>query len=140
HRLDREGAWFQNCHYPYALTVTGAGHASLATGCVPATHGIVGNSWYEQKAGAIYCVGNDRYDRVPPAKPGTTEDKPATDGEGKKPKGISPDRLLAPTLADTLKEATGGQAKVVSLSFKDRSAVLPGGKRPDVCVWLDSST
>ncbi len=26
-RLMREGAWFENCHYPYAHTVTGAGHA-----------------------------------------------------------------------------------------------------------------
>src|SRR6516164_5008814 len=32
HRLEKEGAWFQNCHYPYAHCVTSAGHASLATG------------------------------------------------------------------------------------------------------------
>src|SRR5262245_47344102 len=31
-RLQQEGAWFRNCHYPYAYTVTGAGHASVATG------------------------------------------------------------------------------------------------------------
>jgi hypothetical protein len=27
-RLLDEGCWFPNCHYPYAVTVTGAGHAS----------------------------------------------------------------------------------------------------------------
>src|SRR5262245_46968425 len=39
-RLMKEGTWFSNCHYPYAITVTGAGHASLATGCEPYRHGI----------------------------------------------------------------------------------------------------
>src|SRR5271165_311359 len=32
-RLQEQGAWFQNCDYPYANTVTGAGHATLGTGC-----------------------------------------------------------------------------------------------------------
>ena len=35
HRLEKDGAWFQNCNYPYAGTVTGPGHASLATGRSP---------------------------------------------------------------------------------------------------------
>ncbi len=134
-RLDHDGAWFQNCHYPYANTVTAAGHASVSTGCPPAKHGIVGNNWYDPKErAAVYCVGNDRYERIPPVK---VEVKP--DGsEEKKPRGFAPDRLLAPTLADALKLATHGEGKVVSLSFKDRSAILPGGQSPDVCVWLDS--
>src|SRR4051812_20783956 len=34
-RLMKEGAWYQNCHYPYAYTLTSCGHASLATGCPP---------------------------------------------------------------------------------------------------------
>jgi hypothetical protein len=127
-RLEKEGTWFQNCHYPYAATVTAAGHASVAAGCSPDRHGVVGNNWYDRAAGApVYCVASDRYQRVPPAA-------------GKKNKGSSPDRLLAPTLADALKEATGGRARVVSLSFKDRSAVLPGGKAADACYWFDNGT
>src|SRR5262245_53941277 len=51
HRLEKEGTWFQNCHYPYALTVTAAGHASVATGCAPDQHGVVGNDWYERAEG-----------------------------------------------------------------------------------------
>src|SRR5438552_1940815 len=46
-RLMDDGAWFKDCHYPYAFTVTAAGHASMATGCYPSTHGIVGNDWYD---------------------------------------------------------------------------------------------
>jgi hypothetical protein len=133
-RLGHDGAWFQNCHYPYAVTVTGAGHASIATGCSPMTHGIISNEWYDRRAGEqVYCVGSERYPRVPPAPPPKS-------GEPKKPKGVSPERLLVPTLADALKEATGGKARVVSLSFKDRSAVLPAGHQPDACYWLDPVT
>ena len=46
-RLEQEGAWFQNCHYPYAHTVTAAGHASILTGCSPDKHAIVGNEWFD---------------------------------------------------------------------------------------------
>jgi hypothetical protein len=130
-----------NCHYPYSDTVTGAGHASVATGCSPQTHGIISNDWYDRSAGSsVYCVGSDRYPRVPPAPPAPPSTaKKKTDDEKKKPKGIAPDRLLVPTLADALKEATGGEGRVVSLSLKDRSAVLPGGQRPDACYWWDTA-
>lgn len=115
-RLAREGAWYRNCHYPYALTVTGAGHASLATGRTPAAHGIIGNEWYDRKLGRLVnCV----------------ESPDAT--------GPSPGRLLCPTLADLLKAGTGGRARVVSLSLKDRSAILPGGRSPNACYWFASA-
>src|SRR5205814_6670950 len=50
-RLQEEGAWFTNCHYPYAYTITAPGHASLSTGATPARHGIVSNDWYDRGAG-----------------------------------------------------------------------------------------
>ncbi|HEY7312345.1 MAG TPA: alkaline phosphatase family protein [Gemmataceae bacterium] len=137
HRLEKEGAWFQNCHYPYSDTVTAVGHASVATGCSPKTHGIIANDWYDRAAGAaVYCVTSERYQRVPPLTLALSADE---DTEKKKAKGVSPDRLLAPTLADALKEATDGKGRVVALSLKDRSAVLPGGRRPDACYWLDTA-
>ncbi len=135
HRLERDGTWFQNCHYPYAYTVTAAGHASVSAGCSPDKHGIIGNDWYDRAAGAmVYCVSADRYEQVPPAN------KSTTDSNKKKPRGVSPDRLLLPTVSDALKEATGGKARVVALSLKDRSAVLPGGHHPDACYWFDSGS
>src|SRR6516162_5332710 len=66
HRLEREGAWFQNCRYPYAATFTAPGHASLATGCCPMKHGIVGNTWYDRATRqSLYPVYSDRYELVP---------------------------------------------------------------------------
>src|SRR5579875_1250400 len=134
HRLEKEGAWFPNCHYPYADTWTAVGHTSTATGCPPRTHGIISNDWYDRAAGAsVYCVSSERYLRVPPA-PGSAN------GENtrKKAQGVSPERLLAPTIGDALKQATGGKGRVVALSLKDRSAVLPAGRSPDVCYWFDA--
>ncbi len=132
-RLLKDGAWFQNCHYPYAHTVTAAGHASVATGCAPAVHGIVGNEWLDRVTGeSVGCVETNRWQRVPPPAPGIKLSK--------KPTGVSPERMLAPALGDALKEGTGGRGRVVSLSFKDRSAALPAGKRPDACYWLDATS
>ena len=72
-RLMRDGAWFDNCHYPYAHTVTGAGHASMLTGCSPEKHGIVGNEWFDRASGKeIGCVASDRYERVPSLATHTT--------------------------------------------------------------------
>lgn len=124
-RLMRDGAWFTDCHYPYAHTVTGAGHASLLTGCSPDQHGIVANEWFERGSGRIVnCVSSLR--------------EQAASGSGARP-GASPERMTAPSLGEELKKATGGRARVVSLSFKDRSAILPAGKRADACYWLDDS-
>jgi predicted AlkP superfamily pyrophosphatase or phosphodiesterase len=136
HRLEKEGAWYQNCHYPYAHTVTGAGHASFLTGCTPMTHGIVANDWYDRAAGEeVYCATSSRYGRVPPL-PGNNGG-----GNARKTKGAgAPDRLLAPTLGDALKEATNGKGRVVALSLKDRACVLPAGRKPDACYWFDTNT
>jgi hypothetical protein len=138
-RLEEGGAWFQNCHYPYANTVTGAGHASVATGCSPETHGIVANEWYDRATRAeVNCVEAERYSRVPPSPPEEAKGSADPAKKAKKYAGVGPERLLAPTLADALKEATGGRGRVVALSLKDRAAVLPGGRHPDACYWYDS--
>ncbi len=138
-RLEKDGAWFKNCHYPYAHTMTAAGHASLATGCSPNVHGIIDNEWFDRTSGdVVTAVENDRYQRVPPLseEPAKDAEKDASKESSKK-NGVAPTRLLAPTLSDALKDATSGKGKVVSLSFKDRSAVLPGGQKPDACYWFD---
>ena len=65
-----DGAWYADCHIPYACTSTGPGHASLVTGAPPSVHGIIENDWYDRTAAArIYCVQPTRpYDRVPPPR------------------------------------------------------------------------
>ncbi|MCI0704646.1 MAG: alkaline phosphatase family protein [Planctomycetia bacterium] len=134
-RLQREGAWFTHCHYPYATTTTGPGHASMLTGACPDAHGIVNNLWAENGR-PVYCAGNERHRLVPPLP----EFPPDPDEKGKPSEEAkfagSPDWLLSETIADVLKESTGGKAKVFGLSLKDRSAILPTGKRPDGAYWF----
>jgi predicted AlkP superfamily pyrophosphatase or phosphodiesterase len=130
-RLQRDGAWFANCHYPYAGTVTAAGHASLATGCSPWRHGIVGNEWYDRRRRRLVTSVADPNVAPVPESGGLSLLSPR--GEG-----ASPWRLRSETVADVLKRHTAGKAKVISLSLKDRSAILLAGQHPDGCYWLDS--
>lgn len=136
-RLQTEGAWFQNCHYPYSGTLTGAGHASLLTGCSPARHGIVGNDWFDRASGkSINCVYSLRHERVPSRADATLGGLSSDQDRGK----VSPEQMLVPSFGDSLKEATKGESRIVALSMKDRSAVLPAGKHPDACYWFDAET
>ncbi|HUR53182.1 MAG TPA: alkaline phosphatase family protein, partial [Gemmataceae bacterium] len=129
-RIKKGGAWYSECHIPYSCTSTGPGHASIATGATPAVHGIVENDWFDRKAGEpVYCAQPMRpYDRVPPL----VATGKSTRGSGI---GFSPERLLADTVADALK-AKGG--RVFSLSVKDRTAVMMGGKKPDAAYCFDA--
>jgi hypothetical protein len=122
-RLKRDGAWFTNCHYPYATTTTGPGHASMLTGACGDVHGIVNNDWFENGK-RLYCAGAPAYGLVPSPDP----EVPMTGG--------TPERLLSETVADVLKRQTRGRARVFGVSLKDRSAILPTGKRPDGAFWF----
>lgn len=127
-RLQTDGAWFNKCYYPYGTTTTGPGHASMLSGTCGERHGIVNNNWYEGGA-VVYCAGSTRYELVP--APTTKPDPKA------KPKEIGcPDRMLAETVADALREAHP-KSKIFGLSLKDRSAILPTGKRPDGAYWFN---
>jgi len=46
-RLLQEGAWFRDAAYPYAATETCVGHATISTGALPATHGMIANAWWD---------------------------------------------------------------------------------------------
>ena len=134
-RLKRDGVWFADCHLPYACSSTAPGHASIATGAPPSVHGIVENDWYDRTAAArVYAAQPLRpYDRVPPLVEPTGQ--PPARGSGI---GFSPERLLAETVGDRLKAVTGGAGRVVSLSLKDRSAALMGGRKPDAAYCFDT--
>jgi predicted AlkP superfamily pyrophosphatase or phosphodiesterase len=108
--------------YGFASTETGPGHATLATGTNPDVHGIATNTWY---------VGAEkRYAVEDPATPVHG----ATDKSGR-----SARMLVAPTLGDAMKAESAGRARVVTLSHKDRSAILSAGRSGDIAVWYDSA-
>ncbi len=112
-------------HFGYAPTYTGPGHASIFTGTTPAYHGIIANDWYDRASGgSVYCASDTSVRAVGAASP----DEPAG--------FMSPHRLQVTTLGDELKLATGGQAKVIGMSMKDRGAILPAGHSADAAFWF----
>jgi predicted AlkP superfamily pyrophosphatase or phosphodiesterase len=113
--------------YNYAGTETAPGHATLLTGANPAVHGIATNTWY-QDGKPRYVTEDDAHPVLAP-----TVDNPA----GRLTRGSSPQMLLVPTLGDAMKADSAGKAKVVTLSHKDRAAVLSAGQSGDLAVWYD---
>lgn len=117
-----EGTNCRNVRYNYIPTYTGPGHASIYTGTTPSNHGIVGNEWYSREDHAeVNCVEDSSVMTV-----GST----STYGK------FSPARLKANTITDQLK-LTYPKAKVVSMSIKNRGAILPGGHLSDGSYWFD---
>ncbi|MBM4068157.1 MAG: alkaline phosphatase family protein [Planctomycetes bacterium] len=127
-RLMKEGAWFTNCHYPYAATITGPGHASLVTGTSPSRHGIIANEWYDrEKADLVPAVLSEQHRPIP-----------APAHSAKALHGAAPLRRRQPSLGDALLDASKGKSRVVSLSLKDRSAILLAALRA-ICCWFSTS-
>jgi hypothetical protein len=122
-RLRREGTWVRNLRYPYAVTDTAPGHASLHTGRVPAESGITGNELPDGLGGRITILRDDKTHAV------------LADGVGSR-WGASSSLLRVDTVADRLR-AAHPEAFVVSISLKDRAAILPAGKRPTHVLWFD---
>jgi len=48
-----KGINYTNAQYQHANTETIVGHASLATGTVPAAHGMIGNVWFDREQGRL---------------------------------------------------------------------------------------
>ena len=114
-RLLDQGAWFDNAHQAHGVTVTAVGHAAILTGAYPYQHGIINNNWIDPATlASVYCTQDSNYSYL-------GEETRSSDG-------TSPANLRVATLGDELRYATGKQAKVVSVSGKDRGAILLAGK------------
>lgn len=124
-KLMNNGTNCRNTNYNYVPTYTGPGHATIYTGTTPNNHGIVANDWYDRKSETVInCVGDSEASSV-----GTISEN------GK----ASPQNLKVLTITDQLK-LTYKDAKVISMSIKDRGAILPGGHLSDGSYWYDYST
>lgn len=121
-KLLKNGTNCENTQYNYIPTYTGPGHASIYSGTTPSNHGIIGNDWYARSIKKdVNCVGDSSVYSV-----GTSSN------EGQ----CSPRNFLVNTITDQLK-LTYSQSKVISISIKDRGAILPGGHLSDGSYWFD---
>lgn len=129
-RLLHEGAYVPAAELPYANTFTAAGHATIATGAVPAINGIVGNSWWRRGD------GHDRPAEYDPAN-AMFAVGPADGGDLAEESGVSGVALRVDGVADALRGATGGRAHAIALALKPRAAVLMAGRHPELAVWYE---
>lgn len=108
-RLLRSGADFTDAYQDHAMTETAVGHATILSGRYPASHGIVRNS-----------------EGVPDA------DYPLIGVGGP---GASPLRFRGTALFDWL-QARSPASRMLSISRKDRGAILPVGRSKQMVYWF----
>ncbi len=110
-QLANEGAFFTEGYQDHAVTETAPGHATILSGMWPAHNGIMRNSEGVQDTLApLLGVGGP---------------------------GASPRRLRGTTLVDWLK-AVDPTARALSVSRKDRGAILPIGHAKEQVYWYQS--
>lgn len=117
-----QGYRFTVASHAHAHTETAPGHATISTGVFPSRSGIVSNDWSERTDGAwrsVYSLSD----------PGA-----AVLGLPGAP-GRSPRNMLRSGLADWVL-AADPQARGVSLSAKDRSAITMAGLSRIETYWL----
>ena len=107
-RLYDQGAVFLNGYQDHAITETAPGHSATMSGRFPASTGIVTNA-----AGVEDPLA------------------PMIGGGGP---GASPFRFRGSTLTDWIRLATP-RSRAMSVSRKDRGAILPIGRQPEEVYW-----
>jgi predicted AlkP superfamily pyrophosphatase or phosphodiesterase len=131
-RLLAQGAVFTDAHLEHYPTVTAVGHATMLSGATPSVSGIIGNDWFDREtATQVQSITDTTVKPVGGAPDAAT---------------ASPRRLLVSTVGDEMKLASGlpkGAAnapKVIGMSLKDRSAVMPAGRGADAAYWFDNKS
>ena len=109
------GAWFVNSYQDHANTETAPGHASMLSGRFPRSTGITSNS-----IGVV-----DTTYRLLAGIPGREF-------------GASPFRFQGTTLFDWL-YAKDNRSRALSVSLKDRGAILPVGRARQDVYWYSAS-
>lgn len=108
-RLTSGGAWFTDAHQDHAITETAPGHASLLSGRFPRSTGIAANLL------------------------GVIDETSALLGYSGVV-GASPRRFHGTTLVDWIKSQDPG-SRALSVSMKDRGAILPIGTSKQQVYW-----
>lgn len=124
-QLLTHGAVFTNADYQHFPTVTAVGHSTFLSGAIPSISGIIGNDWYDRDEGREVTSVFDAKTQLVGGRGGA---------------GSSPARLLVSTIGDELKIANMGRSRVIGVSLKDRSAILPAGRMANGAYWFDNTS
>lgn len=110
-KLRNGGTSYTDCSYDCLQTTTPVSLATLSTGAMPSTHGVIGTRWINYVTNKPVLLIDDR-------------------------KGPGPCNLIAPTLGETLLQQAPG-SNVVTVAGEALSAVVLNGRGGQV-FWLDS--
>lgn len=111
-RLSQRGAYFPNAYQDHAITETAPGHASVLSGRFPRSTGIIRNSAGVEDSQAPLVTSRDP--------------------------GASPYRFRGSTLIDWMR-SRDPRSRALSISRKDRGAILPLGRAKQSVFWYATS-
>ena len=129
-RLFDQGIRYSQAYYENQQTLTLTSLATLTSGTLPTSHGVVGAHWWD-------WVDNSRVELITDPRVRGLE---YHTGGGQ----FSPHRLIAPTLSESLMDHSA-ESRVVTIALEPESAVVMGGKQgmtfwmhPLLCHWRSS--
>lgn len=130
-RLEEGAISYTEAYYENQQTLTPTSLATLTTGTMPTSHGIVGNHWWD-------WVDNSRVELIADSEVRGLE---YHTGGGQ----FSPHQLIAPTLSESLMSHSP-ESRVVTIALEPESAIIMGGKQgmtfwmhPTLSHWRSSS-
>ena len=121
-RLINNGAYFTNASYDYMQTTTPVSLATLSTGAMPSTHGVVSDSWFDY-------VGNKRVSLIEDSK----EQCVNYSGDAI---GYSPRQLIAETISDAMIQSDS-TSQVATIAIEPLSAIVTAGHSGEV-YWMET--
>jgi predicted AlkP superfamily pyrophosphatase or phosphodiesterase len=125
----KRGAYFPECYYDYANTMTAPGHSTIGTGAYTNGHNIAVNDWWDLDRSTTHSFSSVQ-----------DADYPLVGASSGAEMGASPRNELASTLGDEVVLGTGGKAKLFGISLKDRAAILTSGHASQGAYWIDHAT
>lgn len=125
----RKGAYFPECYYGYANTMTAPGHSTIGTGAYTNGHNIGLNDWWDLSRSTEHTFSSVQ-----------DAEYPLVGGGADAALGASPRNELASTIGDEVVLSTGGRAKLIGVSLKDRASILTSGHASQAAYWMDHAT
>ena len=138
--LWESGIVYGNAHHAHANTETIVGHATLATGAYPSVHGMIGNLWFDRETGfTTYNVEDANYRLLTEGASVDADTEIDPTQRAARSEGRSPAAIVVTTFSDELRSNTGGAAKVIGVSVKDRGAISMAG-HSGTAYWFSKAS
>ncbi|GHT39818.1 alkaline phosphatase [Bacteroidia bacterium] len=121
-RLMNEGLVYRSVDFGIPHKSEASSVASIYTGTYPSENGITGDTRYDWTTNHVVPIVTDSK-----FLGNYTSDR------------FSPMPLLASTIGDELRQATGGKSKVFAIAPNAAAAIVSGGRNATCALWLDES-